>query len=391
MGMNIWPLSPRRIARPLFVGDGAFSDNVKYALLFYLRRYGLNSASYMTHDPATHTALSEHGLPSILWDGIENGDAVDAVLAASVIVCDTHLLPHGGYGPEFQRFAQGTPSINLWHGIPIKDIGRRYRVYDRVIESNLLVDSYRPWHFLIPSNRTLSIFSDYYPKSRFHSARYPRNLSWDYPDLKGRQINVDSSMLAHLTDDAEQKIMRVMFCPTFRDRQTNLVVHYGLAELDPLLKKAGIRLYVKFHHYDHASVLPTEKEFTNIRLVGSYTDIYPLLPHSDALVTDISSVLFDYALLRKPVFLVMPKDPVNTTALRITKASLEFAEDLVRVATLSELVEKLSDSRQETMARGLRATVALRQRVYNRQATSSVDRVSPWINGLGAAANRGRA
>jgi hypothetical protein len=64
---------------------------------------------------------------------------------------------------------------------------------------------------------------------------------------------------------------------------------------------------------------------------------------------------------------------------------------LVRVATLSELVEKLSDSRQETMARGLRATVALRQRVYNRQATSSVDRVSPWINGLGAAANRGRA
>jgi CDP-glycerol glycerophosphotransferase len=334
----------------------------------------------LTHDESTHAALLEHGLPSNLWDGINNRDAFEAVLAARAIVCDTHLLSTAAYGADYHRIARHKPSLNLWHGIPIKDIGRHNHIYDNVMDLSHLEDSYRRWEFLIPSEKTLPAFSDAYPNSSFHIARYPRNLSWDYPDLRGTEINVDPSIMAQLAEDAEQNIMRVMFCPTFCDKPMNLISHHRVADLDPLLKKAGIRLYVKPHQHDHASVLPKERELSNIRLIGEHTDIYPLLPHSDVLITDISSILFDYALLSKPIFIVVPDDPQITGRFRMKTASLKFAEGLVRVATLDEIVEKLAKIPKQIMEDGLNATLAMRELIYNPQELSSVDRVSSWIH-----------
>jgi CDP-glycerol glycerophosphotransferase (TagB/SpsB family) len=43
------------------------------------------------------------------------------------------------------------------------------------------------------------------------------------------------------------------------------------------------------------------EKLSNIRILDNEIDIYPLLPLTDCLITDYSSVCFDYALLRKPI------------------------------------------------------------------------------------------
>jgi|GEM_PF-6487050 len=370
---------PRIKSRPIFVGTYGFSDNIKYAYLFYLHRYGPDSASYLTYDPMQHKALKEHGFNSILWQGLESGDAINAVLSASAIVTGSALLPHTGYGAEFSAFASGKAWINVWHGVPIKKIGRHYRVHDKVIQTNLLIDSFRPWHFLVPSKSTLPPFEDSYLNANFLIARYPRNLSWYYPDLRGVEINTDLTAMAQLRLDKADGHLCLVFTPTFRDNQTNLVEHYKLDHLNEALGRANIKLYVKFHHLDMASVFSPKTKLSHIRSIGSYTDIYPLLPKFDALITDVSSILYDYALLNKPIFLSTPNDTESIQSLRGADTTKTLARGLVNYPALSELIDHLHQNCDKTMSEALEKTRAVRNRVYDHSSLKTKDRVSPWI------------
>lgn len=98
---------------------------------------------------------------------------------------------------------------------------------------------------------------------------------------------------------------KVLYAPTFREDQAPSEMFVRLVSLLALLRASGrnIRLLLRLHPYIAANfqnvIDPAEHPgFTD---VSSRTDLNSLLIESDMLVTDYSSVCYDFMILQKPV------------------------------------------------------------------------------------------
>ncbi len=65
------------------------------------------------------------------------------------------------------------------------------------------------------------------------------------------------------------------------------------------MKKQNAFFILKLHPF--VSKLYENKNFSNIVFYESQSDIYPILKYTDILITDYSSVYFDFLLIDKPI------------------------------------------------------------------------------------------
>jgi CDP-glycerol glycerophosphotransferase (TagB/SpsB family) len=171
---------------------------------------------------------------------------------------------------------------------------------------------------------------------------YPRNDLFYRP---GRR---------HLPITTEIKEMREksrvgIYLPTHRaEGKTEYLENMipELKELDSSLKEMSIILLIKQHFYHQK---PGEKDiadFSNIRFISDKDiehDIHAILPFTDFLITDYSSILFDYLLLNKPVIFL----PFDLDA--YTGADREFYYDYDTITpgpvakNWNDLADKLKD------------------------------------------------
>lgn len=109
----------------------------------------------------------------------------------------------------------------------------------------------------------------------------------------------------------------IMWMPTFRkssqlgyaDTDTDNIVPFykadELGELDELVQKNNVLLMIKFHPMQDIG----NNNFSHLKNIRFYSnnefskkfDLYELLKQTDALITDYSSVFYDYLLLDKPI------------------------------------------------------------------------------------------
>lgn len=90
--------------------------------------------------------------------------------------------------------------------------------------------------------------------------------------------------------------------PTFRDKKPNYIDEAipNWKELDEVLKKNNNILYLKVHRM---TPTPKGEALSNIVILDNSLDIYPLLPLFDCLISDYSSIMSDFGLLKRPVVL----------------------------------------------------------------------------------------
>jgi CDP-glycerol glycerophosphotransferase (TagB/SpsB family) len=85
-------------------------------------------------------------------------------------------------------------------------------------------------------------------------------------------------------------------------------LEFDTTRLDHVLEAHGAYMIAKFHRL----VKPTgvgrglKKVSKRIYVINAPIDIYPILPHADVLVTDYSSVFFDFLLLDRPIVFYVP-------------------------------------------------------------------------------------
>ena len=92
----------------------------------------------------------------------------------------------------------------------------------------------------------------------------------------------------------------ILYAPTFRDtnrfeRKTPI----EWSRLNDLLKKNNATFLIKLHRHDYSMVM--KEEYSHIRLLDNESDMYPLFAKVDLLITDYSSIFFDFLLTDKPV------------------------------------------------------------------------------------------
>ncbi len=196
---------------------------------------------------------------------------------------------------------EGQVYFNTWHGTPLKALGRRVKGEPHVIanvQKNLVSADY----ILFPNGYTRYAMIDAYmldniSRGSYIMSGYPRN-----------EIFFDRESGKKVRRELELEDKRVYaYLPTYRGAAqkgfTSKNSHYlnvYLYELDKRLQDNEV-LYLNLHPMAKKDV--NFKEFTHIRNFPAQYETYAFLNAADVLVTDYSSVFYDFACTGKKIVL----------------------------------------------------------------------------------------
>lgn len=228
--------------------------------------------------------------------------------------------------------------LNTWHGTPLKYLGRsdlKNSVSIGNIQKNFLSADY----ILFPNEFTRDVFmNDYMLENICHNkvllCNYPRNEAF---------LNESMSMKIKKEMKLEDKEL-IAYMPTWRGsgrkanskKQTETIIEY-LQDIDKNLKKNQI-LYVNMHFLVTNSI--DFSKFNKVKQFPSEYETYDFLNCCDTLITDYSSVFFDYAITQKKIVLfVYDEDEyLEEKGMYLPLSDLPFP----KVKNISDLINEIN-------------------------------------------------
>lgn len=206
-----------------------------------------------------------------------------------------YLINNVTFPPYFQK-RKGQVYINTWHGTPLKTLGKDMAGVigqHANIQRNFLHSDY----LLQPNEYTAKIIVD----SHDLNGIYEGNIVVEgYPRMD-LTLNCKKNIKEILGIDNAKQV--ILYAPTWRgevNRVSNIaeeiikIVHQLAAELPSdcvLLLKVHTLIYKQFKTIDGLPVI----------FVPDWVDTNELLSVVDVLVTDYSSIFFDYLITKKPI------------------------------------------------------------------------------------------
>lgn len=192
--------------------------------------------------------------------------------------------------------------ISTWHGTPLKRLGfDQGNLYldDPKSKFNYKKDS-SEWNYLISPNRftTEKLRSAFAYDGEVLEYGYPRNdILYNYDDVIVDEIK------SRLNLPKDKKI--ILYAPTWRDDESYDIgkVKFTLKlDLDKLRQSLNDEYIILIRtHYFISNNLKLDDYEGFAFDVSRYEDIAELYLISDMLITDYSSVFFDYANLKRPI------------------------------------------------------------------------------------------
>lgn len=195
----------------------------------------------------------------------------------------------------------GQIAINIWHGTPLKKLGLAKKIPNTQKNGPQQRSFVNSDYLLYPNDYTRRNMLKSYKIQPLLTAKA---LMLGYPRTGGMMAAAqsDQTELRRLLAPNGEQLFAYM--PTFKDyRKEELVVAECkelLNYLDENLRHDQI-LYVNLHHRVSDSIDYTP--FRHIKKFPPLVDSYTLLSVTDALVTDFSSVFYDYLALGKQIVL----------------------------------------------------------------------------------------
>ena len=212
--------------------------------------------------------------------------------------------------------SRGAKRVCLWSGVPLKvferDIdnprSRYYRLFHGLLPERWFLGVMMPWHLvraeliIAPSAETAEITRRAFAVAadRVVITGYPRNDSIVSGSRAG--VERDSRLPEGFVSAAAQGEAVFLYLPTFRDSKASYMA-IDWQELEALLARINARFFFKMHPMDETQ---TPVGSDRIVKLPQETDVYELLAHTDALISDYSSIIFDYMLVDRPIVYYTP-------------------------------------------------------------------------------------
>ncbi len=209
---------------------------------------------------------------------------------------------------------KGQVYVQCWHGTPLKRLRYDIEVNGAVLNTIEEIrkrndrDAVKFDYFISPSKYCTEKFTSAFnlialgKKDIIIEEGYPRNDS-----LFNRNKKDIDKIKVKLGIPKDKKV--ICYLPTFRDNQhtSGVGYTYNLAiDFDSLKKRFGKDYVILFKpHYFIANKIDLSKYKNFVYNVASYDEINDIYLASDLLITDYSSVFFDYANLNRPVMFYM--------------------------------------------------------------------------------------
>lgn len=206
--------------------------------------------------------------------------------------------------PTYIQKPKNTTYLQTWHGTPLKKMlhdienvmGRTDDYVERVSQA------IKNWDYLIsPSNYATEAFKSAFKyEGEILEVGYPRNDIFYQED----QEELKRTIKNRLNLPGDKKV--ILYAPTFRDNQTtksNKFTFEIQMDLEKMKEQLGEDYLILLRmHVVVSSKIKLNEEISEFAYdVSNYPDMQELLLISDILITDYSSVMFDFANTRKPM------------------------------------------------------------------------------------------
>ncbi len=280
-----------------------FADNSK-ALFLYMsknkEKFDVEDVFYATKNPLIIKALVDSGFNA--------GHTFSLNSIMSHIYAKYHFIDISP--SDINRYLSSLScKVNLWHGFPLKKIGFYINDISNSVENSIeynnkeiQVGEWQNSFILSYSNEMTKNFRFSFgkPQDKILRGIYPRDY---YMLSKKMKFYLPSEL--RFKDKIEllkkQGIKIIIYLPTFRDKvEQNDEIVNSINKLSFFLKEKKYCLVTKLHYVTKTNVKITSDDCNIINLAVE-SDVYNFLELADLLITDYSSVYFDFLFFDKPI------------------------------------------------------------------------------------------
>ncbi|QBG74390.1 glycosyltransferase [Staphylococcus pseudintermedius] len=194
--------------------------------------------------------------------------------------------------------------INTWHGTPLKHMG--FDVKNNLKGSQNTMKNFLASDYMIsPNAHTTNIFKYAFKLDGLYSGEI---LEIGYPRIDLTINTTANEAREYLAEHLNlKKNPIILYCPTWRGKNVNDPENSLLnifEEIKLLNQKLPHQVLVKVHPfvYSKAKEMPELKPY----LVPDFLDTNQLMPAVDLMITDYSSIFFDFLVTDKPIVFYVP-------------------------------------------------------------------------------------
>jgi CDP-glycerol glycerophosphotransferase (TagB/SpsB family) len=256
-----------------------FADNTKYLYLYTSANDSNSKHVWISKSRALAKTLRDNGLVSYYqWSLM----GIWLQLRAKYYVLDAFLQP------ENFIFSGKSRIIQLLHGKGMKKKGYS--------ETQLKKQDY----IFATSDFTIEILPESFKKgSRCFVTGYPRNDVL-FGLVPKSEISTDRLSHERIKQARDKGVKIILYAPTFRrgEKVYDLSKNIRIQDLDNFAEKNNILFIFNLHNKYREHI---RKDLGKNIILLQESDIYPLLPFCDLLITDYSSIFVDFLLLNRPI------------------------------------------------------------------------------------------
>lgn len=280
-----------------------YADNSKYLFEYLNKKHPEIRAVWLTKNKESFDLITQKGYEVYLMNSFKG---YKIGLKASKAIISTGI-------EDIIPYTCGrTKIIQLWHGSPLKRImfddeflcnelkNFKSKVYLFIFPYILKKEFSNGTIFISSSEEVKNILSTAFrvPKGNVKITGYPRN---DFSD----QIT-EIPIKKFFSKKKDDNIKIGIYMPTHRKDGERIIkllfenYHY----INSRLQYLNSILLIKFHFYGLDDEMAKRSKCDRIIFLSDddfQQDIYKIIPSTDYLITDYSSVYFDYLLLNKPI------------------------------------------------------------------------------------------
>lgn len=280
-----------------------YADNSKYLFEYVNEKHPEIRAVWLTKNKESFDLISKKGYEVYLMNSIKG---YKICLRANKAIIST------GIKDILPCTSSRIKIIQLWHGSPLKKImfddeftfaefkSLKSKIYQFMFPFILRKEFNEKTIFISSSEEVKNIFSSAFkiPKKNIKITGYPRN---DFSDP------ITETRIKKFYNKFKYQNMKIgIYLPTHRKNGERIIecLYENLDFINSSLEYLNSILLIKFHFYGLKDNMEKQSHWDRIIFLKDDDfdqDIYQILPHTDYLITDYSSVYFDYLLLNKPI------------------------------------------------------------------------------------------
>ncbi|WP_415992556.1 CDP-glycerol glycerophosphotransferase family protein [Desulfovibrio piger] len=313
----------------VFIGTGKLGENAQYAFMEMFKKIEDKEVKdieilYFARNKIEKDYFDTLGMPCEIWSS-QSPEHIQYALQAKVAVFSTHTLAGEQSNSFLLSCLEGAYKIQLWHGFLAKMVGCATLTSKKSNQQiiNMIEDcAVNVVTTAINTDEIIKKYSICFPGADVICTGDARTDTI----FKNTKHEID-----HWCKKNTDKI-KLLISPTYRETLKSALKYIeDLVHLISKIDTSRIAISVKFHpiffnrnREDRGNIIKRIEKL-GVHVISEREDSYAIMNKFDAMITDYSSIRFDFALTGKPIILFRP-DFKEYTSYRTINPIKEFEQ-----------------------------------------------------------------